>query len=75
MASSHELRSKPGSNFKEGYAQKQKETNYKELLINSYEPEGSSARSVEETKVTPIDKAKRVFRVALNVPKEFRKRE
>ncbi|KAG5415877.1 hypothetical protein IGI04_003444 [Brassica rapa subsp. trilocularis] len=41
----------------------------------SYEPEGSSARSVEETKVTPIDKAKRVFRVALNVPKEFRKRE
>ncbi|CAN6991142.1 unnamed protein product [Brassica rapa subsp. trilocularis] len=58
MASSHELRSKPGSNFKEGY-----------------EPEGSSARSVEETKVTPIDKAKRVFRVALNVPKEFRKRE
>ncbi|KAF3601730.1 hypothetical protein F2Q69_00037964 [Brassica cretica] len=30
MATSHELRSKPGSNFKEENAQKQKETIYKE---------------------------------------------
>ncbi|KAJ4871971.1 hypothetical protein Rs2_46379 [Raphanus sativus] len=44
-------------------------------ITRRYEPEGSSARSVKETKVTPIAKAKRVPWVALDVPEAFRKRK